>query len=145
MTDDWKRKVDERYQQEERRRAQELEEAKRRQDEQHAREQAQRDAELAKKVKQLGKFKCHICGKVSTVPGSETVSYEEPNPRSTTAMQNADGDWLYDDRYVTRSSEQDDYSQPGDLQKCSKCGKWTCAEHLYRDICKNCAEKGRFG
>jgi hypothetical protein len=78
------------------------------------------DLELyQQRIGELGKkFKCHCCGNPSKRPGEKTceICYDTVG-------------W------------EDDWSKPGDLQRCEHCGQWTCESCLYKGICKTCALK----
>jgi len=56
-------------------------------------------------------FICHVCGKPSEKTKGESLPQENI-----------------------------DLSTPGDLFRCKICEKWTCSEHIYKGICKICAE-----
>ena len=73
----------------------------------------QRRDEERKKLEVLRKkFRCHICGKRSSAPASYTnYSYE------------VGGDVTFTD-----------WNKPADLDKCAKCGKWTCDSDLHRSL-----------
>lgn len=107
----WQIAIDEEIDKKEKRRK-EKEEAKRISDEKIAQE------ELQRKVQELGKkFKCHCCGKPSTV--ALTVNYSDDYGGGT----------------YTR------WDEPGDLERCWHCGQFICKSCLYKGICKKCALK----
>ena len=58
------------------------------------------------------RFKCHVCGK-SSEKMIEATAGGKP--------------------YLI--------GYPDDLVKCDKCRELTCEEHIYKGICKTCAEK----
>lgn len=70
------------------------------------------------------KFKCHICGMQSPGPitrsSNDGLGWQERSAVDTT--------WT-------------NWNEPEGLTKCSKCSKWTCKDHIYKDICQKCAEK----
>ncbi|HET7098629.1 MAG TPA: hypothetical protein VFI61_00105 [Patescibacteria group bacterium] len=62
-------------------------------------------------------FFCHICHTHATKPAKQEIDV---------------GDYKAPDVI-------DDWSQPGDLEQCVKCCKWTCEEHIHKGICQKCA------
>ncbi len=82
-----------------------------------AREEAERERKRKKEEEKWGrKFYCRI-------PGCTTRSNGPRRVRT--------GDPFEEDKYKT-------INKPNMLEKCKKCGKWTCYEHLYQYICKAC-------
>ena len=111
MTKDWKKKIDDEE------RARKVEQEKR---EMKSHEIARREHGV--KVQELGqKFRCHVCNRPAQRPGKQSVEIRMG----------------IDTSYF----EEDDWSKPADLWQCSKCDQWTCEEHIYKGICKECAEK----
>ncbi|MBI2113260.1 MAG: hypothetical protein HYT50_01620 [Candidatus Wildermuthbacteria bacterium] len=85
------------------------------------REQIRKDMEAARAeaLRKLGRrFKCHVCGKPSSAPYLATTNF----------MGNS-----------TESHEI--WDTPGDLEKCRRCGKWTCSEHMHQNFCMHCAQR----
>jgi hypothetical protein len=62
------------------------------------------------------RFNCHICGKLPT--GQKQSSYLTMDGWEYTPLDLPNGLWT-----------------------CAKCRKWTCVEHIHKEICKECAEK----
>lgn len=82
--------------------------------------QARRKREFPERLRLLqSKFKCHICGVLPT------------RPARTNFVKDWDGN----------ESSDEDWSEPGNLHKCSICHEWTCSTHLYKGICQICGEK----
>lgn len=95
------------------------------------RQQQKIEADYARRVAKLGsRFKCHICSRPALRPGHR----EERTSIPVTHHEFYSGPVEYEITTVT------DWNIPDDLTKCSRCHKWTCAEHIHWDICKNCAE-----
>lgn len=96
-------------------------------------EQARTDEVRMTNLKQLGqRFQCQI--------SNHGMPSQRPASKGTGVFHDvsagADGDF-------TRTEEDfvEDWSKPGDLQRCKKCQKWACDEHIYKGICQTCAEK----
>ena len=112
----WKKKIDNREKRLEKERL-------RIESEKNAQKRKTTQEQLAPAIKRLGEaYKCHVCLRPATRPASI--------PHSSMS-----GDYSTDTWY------EDDWSQPGDLFKCTICGEWTCEEDLYKGICKKCAKK----
>lgn len=83
-------------------------------------------------IKRLGqRFQCQILnhGKPSHKPAERgTGSFYERDITGTSGTQKCE---------VT----VEDWSMPGDLRKCKKCQRWACDEHIFKDVCQECAEK----
>jgi hypothetical protein len=62
-------------------------------------------------------FKCHVCGKPSPAPNTFL-----PNP--THPIVPAALDW----------------ESPTHLERCVRCHEWTCDDHIYKRVCRTCAE-----
>lgn len=125
----WKKKIDD---------AEDAEklERERREAEQKTRQVAEQEQLLqqARKKREslicdLGKrFKCSVCNTPSMGPRQDSVSTNDEGWYG--------GDWHGSSHYL-----QDNWNYPGDLDQCTKCNEWTCANHIYRGICQTCAEK----
>jgi hypothetical protein len=61
------------------------------------------------------RFRCHICGALPTRPKTEH--------------------WYVCPDFNAPSSGVN-WNEPGNLSKCSVCGKWTCDSHLHQGICE---------
>lgn len=111
----WKQQAEDREAQ---RRQREREEEIRRNAPRLAREQAERAAKREREEREWGeKYKCHILG---------------CNTRSHGPVRTHTWDTdSYFGEHVT-------LNEPDMLEKCKKCGKWTCYEHLHQYICQNC-------
>lgn len=131
---DWKRRIEEKRN-EELRKAREEDSRRRANDEAQKeaasrREEQKLKAEYARRIAKLqSRFKCHICGKPASKPGTQEVS----TGRIRQYHEFYSGAREYETETV------DDWNTPGDLTKCDKCKKWTCADHIHWGICKNCA------
>ena len=113
----WKKKIDDQEETEKRDR-------ERREAEQKARQLATQEANESQKLRNFqAKFVCHICKTPATEPRQYNIGTREP---------------FTDD---SGFSMQTDWNTPADLWKCTKCNKWTCAEHIHKGICQTCAEK----
>lgn len=125
MSDDWKKKIDNKY------------EADKKTKEQYQKSLTslvtrnkiyKEDLLLA--VFHLMRFKCHICGKRSEYP----LTTEEDIPG--TGGLAMDGD--HSSNMTIKTVH---YFTPGDLERCNCCNEWTCGKHIYKGICQTCAEK----
>ncbi len=113
MDSDWKAKVDKKIEKD-------REKKKKKQDqvEKEAKDKERREYDTNLRKLQR-KFSCHVCGKSATRPGEATIDVGDYKPRETV----------------------DDWILPGDLSKCTICHKWTCKEHIHKDICQKCGNK----
>lgn len=122
---DWKGKIDN-FEENQRAaiKSKQSEDQKRKEEiEENARKESQKQIDSF--IKKLGEtFKCHICLTPATKPFSKWIP----------GRSNCEGDG-------TDGYEELDYSKPGNLFLCKICNRWTCEEHLYKNICKECAEK----
>ncbi len=80
-------------------------------------ESARQTAQVETNREGLKKFKCHICDK----PASK--------PKMVPVIQ-------YGNNHMAP-----DWTQPGDLYTCIKCGGLTCDDCQYDGVCKTCWEK----
>lgn len=110
---DWKDEVKAKQQEEQRKR-----------DAEKARKEAKEQEHRRRKIEALGrKFSCHICGKKPT--GPKIDRYLDHSGYS----------------YIdsgTKMEESIDWNKPDNLEKCKKCKRWTCSDHLHEEKCKYC-------
>lgn len=95
--------------------------------EQHERDRKAQEEEARGLERLANKFRCHICNTPSKVPARHR-HYDS-------TLSN--GEWMPSGGYV---DDGPDYGKPADLQKCTRCGRWTCSEHFYQGFCQRCAE-----
>jgi len=115
MTESWKKKIDARIAEEERMRLLKikLDEIARK---------AQEQEKNQRQIRELGnKFQCCVCGKRAVKP---LAIYNET--RECVGM---------------REFSHFVWTTPGDLCICKICKQWACSDHIYQEICQNCAEK----
>ncbi|KKR91450.1 MAG: hypothetical protein UU41_C0037G0005 [Candidatus Roizmanbacteria bacterium GW2011_GWA1_41_13] len=79
--------------------------------------------------------RCHICGKASSGP----KSYQPYRTGTTAGM----GGGPYTYRQST-SEEKVEWSEPTNLWRCKRCGKWTCYDHFVPkgtgSLCAECSK-----
>ena len=124
----WKSQLDARIQ------ARKEEDARRKQEAQKRAEAARKQRaaeEYAKNLKRSQqRFKCHICGKPSTGPGTVNVS-------NSTRGQG----------YWGGGGSDQSWDVPAGLTRCGRCKKWACDNHIHHigglmgSICMNCASR----
>ena len=114
MGEDWKSRIDDLHKHREEQRVHE-EERKRKE------EQRKLEEKIAEHKR---RFICHVCGKSSS----------GPKPMQTITG----GEYGIPMEVFTVGYH---FDKPTELEKCSVCNKWTCSEHIYKNICINCAKK----
>ena len=109
---DWRKKIDD-YE------GKKHEEEQRREKEREKQREAKAKAEYDWKLfwHKL-KFRCCVCGRASSCPGTSTY---------------------FDDFHG--HTYYDNWSEPGDLERCKICKGWACHEHIHNGICKNDAKR----
>ena len=101
-------------------------EKERREEEQ--RKQRAKERKLAKEATQharqvaahQARFSCHVCGLSSTGPKTE-VSDNYPE--------------------MTHYSTWTNWREPDNLQRCNRCGHYTCSNDMHKGICRKCAAR----
>ncbi len=90
------------------------------------------DTKDVRKTANLSRFHCHVkgCTVVSRFPGEREVG------------QRYEPGWDYQ-KGTYFPIMRSDFSIPGDLVRCEKCGGWTCTnpDHLHNGICVECGKR----
>lgn len=140
----WQREIDKRAKAE-KALDKKLEDEKRRADYGYFKEQERIKKEFGKR------FKCCVCGKPSKIPAQMVIDEYD------TFSQDSYGGTTY-----THTTYGPDYDSPADriqcqycnmwvcntnnkkhYNKCKECGRLFCSKHIYRGVCKECAEERR--
>lgn len=123
----WKKKIDDQEETEKRDR-------ERREAEEKARQVANKeravDDEKQSRMRKLAQFRCHICKNLPQDPAPQTII--------TRSGFQSEGAWGIES---LGESTVYNWEKPTDRWQCTKCNKWTCAEHIHKGICQTCAEK----
>jgi rubredoxin len=114
MSEDWKSRIDNWQNHEEEKKHSNLVQKEKAEQREHERRVAEHQS----------RFKCNVCGKPSSGPNA--------------IISRSGGEYGIP---LSEAIAGYRYDEPTGLEKCTVCGNWTCLEHLYKRICKNCAQK----